>query len=77
MGNNRPIKTKTWIKFLKAHGCVFKRSKASHFHYKCPKCFRTVTHRENDKEIPALHLRTNLNTMGKNLEYLYDWVEKN
>ncbi len=77
MGNNRPVKTKDWLAFLKAHQCVYKRTKGSHDHYKCPGCKRTVTHREAYKEIPALHLRTNLDTMGKTIDYLYDWIEKN
>ena len=41
------------------------------------RCFRTITHREKDKEIPAMHLKTNLATMGKTLAELYDWIEKN
>jgi len=77
MGNNRPIKTKDWVAFLLAHGCEYQRTKASHYHYKCPNCFRPITHREKDKEIPALHLKTNLNTMGFSLEYLYNWIEEN
>jgi predicted RNA binding protein YcfA (HicA-like mRNA interferase family) len=77
MGNNRPVKTKDWIAFLLANGCKYIRTSASHDHYKCPNCFRTITHREKDKEIPALHLKTNLATMGKSLQELYSWIEKN
>lgn len=77
MGNNRPVKTKVWLKFLKAHKCYYERSKGSHDHWKCPGCLRTITHREGDKDIPALHLKTNLKTMGLTLEYLYNWIEKN
>lgn len=29
-----------------------------------------------DKEIPAMHLKTNLETMGYDLEYLYNWIDK-
>lgn len=77
MGNNRPVKTKDWIAFLKAHKCVKKRTKASHDIYKCPGCWRAVTHREKDKEIPPLHLKTNLHTMNLTIEYLYNWIEEN
>jgi hypothetical protein len=77
MGNNRPVKTKHWIAFLQAHKCRYLRTKASHDHYKCPNCFRTITHREKDPEIPPTHLKTNLQTMGYTLKYLYDWIEKN
>lgn len=77
MGNNRPVKTKDWLAFLKAHGCKYQRTNASHDHYKCPGCFRTITHREAYKDIPALHAKTNLKTMGLTLEYLYDWIDQN
>ncbi len=77
MGNNRPVKTKDWIAFLKFNHCRYIRTTASHDHYKCPNCFRTITHRENDKEIPAMHAKTNLATMDKTLKELYDWIDKN
>ena len=77
MGNNRPVKTKDWIAFLQSNKCNYLRTKASHDHYKCPGCFRTITHREQDKEIPSMHLKTNLTTMGKTLAELYDWIDKN
>lgn len=77
MGNNRPVKTKDWIAFLESKNCYKARTKASHDHYKCPGCFRTITHREKDKEIPALHLKTNLFSMGLTLKDLYDWIDKN
>lgn len=76
MGNNRPINTKDFIDFLVAHKCKFVRTQASHELWKCPKCFRTITFRRKDKMIPALHLKTNLSTMGFDLKYLYDWLEK-
>jgi hypothetical protein len=77
MGNNRPVKTKDWVAFLKANKCFYLSTNASHDHYKCPDCFRTITHREKDKEIPAMHLKTNLATMGKTLAELYEWIDKN
>ena len=77
MGYNRPIKTKDWIAFLKFHGCVYLRTTASHFHYKCPNCNRTITFREKFKEVPALHAKTNLSSMGKTLKELYEWIDTN
>ena len=50
MGNNRPVKTKNWVRFLIAHNCKYLRTKASHDHYKCPNCWRTITHREKNIE---------------------------
>lgn len=77
MGNNRPIKTKHFVAFLLAQGCKKVRSKASHDHYKCPNCWRTITIREKDKDIPSFHIKTNIQTMGKTILDVYDWVEKN
>ena len=78
MGNNRPVKVKDWERFLTAHECKFVRhASGSHEHWKCPNCLRTITHRSQEKDVPALHLKTNLTTMKLTLEYLYDWLEKN
>jgi len=78
LGNNRPVKLKDWIKFLVAHNCSKKRHKGtSHQHWKCPNCRRTITFRSQYKEIPAMHLKTNLTTMQYNLDYLYKWLENN
>ncbi len=77
MGNNRPVKTKCWIKFLEENNCYKLRTTASHDLWKCSNCIRTITFREKDKEIPAMHLRTNLKTMSKTLEELYKWVDEN
>jgi len=78
LGNNRPIKTSDWERFLTEHDCEKKRHKGtSHVHYKCPNCIRTITFRGQEKEIPAMHLSTNLRTMGFTLSYLYEWLDKN
>ncbi|WP_177764114.1 type II toxin-antitoxin system HicA family toxin [Flavobacterium sp. I3-2] len=77
MGNNRPLKTSDWVAYLKHLGCNYIRTSASHDHYRCPKCLRTITHREKDKEIPAIHLRTNLRTLGLDLNDLYNWIKEN
>ena len=77
MGNNRPIKTKDWVAFLLAHDCKYLRARASHDHYKCKGCFRTITHREKDDEIPLLHLKTNLKSMGLTIQDLHDWIKNN
>ena len=77
MGNNRPVKTKDWIAFLEAHKCKYLRTTSSHDLWKCPNCFRTITHREKDDEIPATHLRSNLKTMDLTIQYLYEWIKAN
>ncbi len=77
MGNNRPVKTSCWVAYLLHLNCVYKRTTASHDHYKCPDCFRTITHREKDKEIPPFHIRTNLNTLGKSMDDFLAWAKDN
>ena len=73
----RPIKTKDWERFIIAHKCKYKRTKASHAHYQCPNCWRPVTHRPADKDIPPMHLQTNLRTMGLTFDYLFKWLKDN
>lgn len=77
MGNNRPVKKKYWIRFLIAHGCEEQKRKTgtSHVFWKCPNCIRTIVFRNQNKEIPFIHLKTNLDTMGYDLNYLYDWLD--
>lgn len=76
MGNNRPVKTKDWIAYLKEQNCVYIRTHASHYIYECPNCLRPITFRESKKDIPAMHLKTNLFTLGKTLKELYEWIDK-
>lgn len=77
MGKNRPVKTSDFKKFLKANNCRYLRTKASHEHWKCPKCWRTISFVNTKKEIPALHIKTCMNTLGKTPDELYKWIEEN
>ena len=76
MGNNRPVKTKCWIKFLEHLGYKFNRIKGSHFQY-VKEGKRTIPVREADKEVPAMHIRTSCRTLGIDIEVVYNWIEKN
>ncbi|HHC78261.1 MAG TPA: type II toxin-antitoxin system HicA family toxin [Flavobacteriia bacterium] len=73
----KPIKTKCFIAFLKYKKCVEKRSKGSHHQYKCPGCWRTITIRPKDKNIPPLHVMTNLKSMGVSMADFKAWADKN
>ena len=76
MGNHRPVKTKDWITYLRAHGC--KPAKGTkHTKWKCPNCIQSITFRGNKKEIPADHIKSNLGTMGYDMDYLLNWIAKN
>lgn len=77
MGDYRPIKTKLFIKFLKSHNCYrLKKSTGSHSYWKRPGLTRRITIREADKEIPPLHIKTNLETLGLNFKDLEEFIQK-
>lgn len=73
----KPVKTKCFIKFLESKGCKYQRTKASHFHYKCPKCFRTITIREALKDVPGFHIHSNCKTLGIDMKDVYEWIDEN
>ena len=77
MGNFRPIKTSLFIKFLLSNECykVLNKSNGSHSYYKKPGLPRRVTIREADKEIPAMHIQTNLRTLGLKFEDLEAFIK--
>ena len=77
MSNNRPIPTKCWEKYLKNIDCEFVRIKASHHHWKCPKCIRPITFWGDEKEIPAFHIKTCLFTLGIDRKDFLKWVGNN
>jgi predicted RNA binding protein YcfA (HicA-like mRNA interferase family) len=76
MGNFRPLPTKCWEAFLKVNGYIYKRTKGSHDQWTKPN-FRTIAVWGNEKEIPAMHLKSSCSTMGKTLDELYSWAEDN
>jgi len=78
MGGFRPVKTKDFIKFLKANNCyrLKNTSGGSHNYWKRPGLTRRITIREVDKEIPPFHIKTNLETLGLNFEDLVSFINK-
>ncbi len=63
----KPIPYDLWIKFLKLKGFEFKREgKGDHVVWDNSKnpTLRPIIFRKGYKEIPADHIRTNLNTIG-------------
>jgi len=76
MGDNRPIKTICWIKFLKSRNCTPGKG-TNHTKWKCPNCCRSIIFREADKELPFFHVRTNLQTMGISIDEFLKWIEEN
>jgi len=76
MGNYRPIPTKSWIKFLEFHGYMLIRIKGSH-HIYTKKGRRPIPVWGNEKEIPAMHIKTSCTSIGCSVEDVYKWIEEN
>ena len=76
MGNFRPLPLKCWEAFLTLHGYIYVRTKGSHDQWTKKNC-RTIPVWGNEKEIPAMHLKTSCSTMGVTLTDLYTWADKN
>lgn len=77
MGNDRPISTKCWEKFLKSKDCQYKSTEASHDKWRCKGCIRSIIFRGNEKEIPFAHIKTNLVTMDISKDVFWKWVKEN
>lgn len=76
MGKNRPLPLKCWEAFLKLQGFIEKRIKGSH-HQWTKNGHRTIPVWGNEKEIPAMHLRTGCRTIGCTMDELFEWAEAN
>lgn len=77
MGTNyRPLPTKCWESFLTQMGYSYNRTASSHDQW-VKKNSRTIAVWGNEKQIPAMHLKTSCRTIGCSLEYLYNWADKN
>lgn len=63
---HKPIPTNKYIAWLKSRNIVFQRSKGSHHIYNLidGSLERPIVIRPAEKEIPAMHIKTNLNTLG-------------
>ncbi len=75
----KQIPTKKFIKFLKSLGLVYIRTEASHDVYDHPKnpLNRPVIVRTKNKDIPVLHIHTNLKTIGIDKSVFEEWLKKN
>ena len=76
MGNFRPLPLRCWEAFLTFNGFICVRTKGSHDQW-TKKGYRTIAVWGNEKEIPALHLKTSCRTIGCTLETLYTWADVN
>jgi len=76
MGNFRPLPTKCWESFLTYCGYKLNRITSSH-HQWTKTGSRTISVWGNEKEIPAMHLKTSCRTIGCTMEKLYEWAKEN
>lgn len=76
MGNFRPLDTKCWENYLSSIGYAYSRTNGSHDIWTKPK-YRSIPVWGNEKQIPALHLKTSCKTIGITLAELYAWADKN
>ena len=76
MGNPPPISTPCFIKFLKHIGCSEAKG-TKHSKWKCPGCFRPVIFDRNKKEIPYLHVQTNLRNLNRTMAGFKNWSKEN
>lgn len=80
----KQIPTKKFIKWLESRGLVLEKTNSnnsSHDGYNYPKgdsrrLTRQVTVRPKYKEIPILHIHTNLKTMGVSKEQFEEEIKK-
>jgi len=76
MGNFRPLDTKCWESFLKFQGYSYKRTASSHDQW-TKKGSRTIAVWGNEKQIPAMHLKTSASSMNCSMEFIYQWAKEN
>lgn len=76
MGNFRPLATKCWEAFLAYMGYEYNRTSSSHDQWTKRGC-RTIPVWGNEKQIPAMHLKTSCRTLGCTTDDLYAWADKN
>lgn len=76
MGGTAPIRTKCWIKFLESKGCYPARG-TNHTKWKCPGCLRSIIFDRGQKDIPHVHVRTNLKNMGFSIVDFTKWMDEN
>lgn len=69
------VKRKKFEKFLEYIGCKFKRQKGDHLIYDRPGLDRPVVI-TTDREVPMLHIRTNLKTLKMNIEEFIEILRK-
>lgn len=76
----KQIETELFIEYLISLGLVYERHKASHYVFDNPegkpKLDRPLIVRTKHKEIPILHIHTNLKTLGISHKDFEEWLKQ-
>jgi predicted RNA binding protein YcfA (HicA-like mRNA interferase family) len=75
-GNFRPLPTKCVENLLKHLGYTYKRTTASHDQW-VKNGHRTIPLWGNEKQIPAMHLKTICKNTNFTLDDIYKWADEN
>lgn len=76
MGKAPPVPTRCFIKYLISIGCTEDHG-SRHAKWKCKGCLRSIIFDRNRKEIPYLHVHTNLKNLGKTMADFKKWANGN
>lgn len=71
----RSVKRSEFEKFLRYIGCELVRVKGDHFVYRKPGLARPIVLTKS-KDVPELHIRTNLKTLGISTKQFLDIITK-
>ena len=74
MGNLDSVKTDVFIRFLKLLGLKEYGQKGSHVKWKKEGQLRSCVIRPSKKEIPLRHIKTNLGSIGIEIEVFEKWL---
>lgn len=73
---NKPVKTSCWKNFLEYKKCDFLGIN-KHEKWDCPNCDRPIVFRHQYKEIPRIHINSNLKTMQIPISEFNKWLDAN
>ncbi len=75
----KPIATELFVEYLKSLGLVCIRNESSHFVFDYPsgrrQLDRPIIVRVKEKDIPLLHIHTNLRTLGVSHKDFENWLK--
>ena len=77
MGITAPVRTRCFEKWLEQQGCKEDKKSTNHRKFKCPGCRRSLIMDRGFKEIPFIHVKTNIKHMGWDMPRFKEWEKEN